>query len=96
MNQFKEYMNPDAGGWLDFETIEEMFPFKDEHGRYRFPKTPQEMKKEVDAMSSIKRDELRKYFVSEFMNAVDEKYGHSTVNLSDIYDFSVDYTGGNL
>lgn len=92
----KVYMNPDVRGRLDFKTIEEMFPFKDELGRYRLAKTTQEMKKEVDAMSDIKRYDLRKYFVSEFINAVDEKYGYSTVNLSEIYDFSIDYIEDKL
>lgn len=92
----KVYMNPDVSGRLDSKTIEEMFPFKDEHGRYRLAKTTQEMKKEVDAMSAIKRYDLRKHFVSEFINAVDEKYGYSTVNLSEIYDFSIDYIEDKL
>lgn len=89
-------MNPDAVGRLDFKTIEEMFPFKDERGRYRLAKTTQDMKKEVDVMSAIKRYDLRKYFVAEFINAVDEKYGYSTVNLSEIYDFSIDYIEDKL
>lgn len=31
----KEYMNPDSGGWLDLETIEEQYPYKDDKGRYK-------------------------------------------------------------
>ena len=38
----KMYMSSDAGGWLDPETIEEMWPYRDDTGRYSF-----ETKKEV-------------------------------------------------
>lgn len=38
----KMYMSSDAGGWLDPETIDEMWPYSDETGKYNY-----ETKREV-------------------------------------------------
>ena len=84
-------MNPDAGAWLDFETIQEQYPHKDEKGYYYLKPTTQEMAEYVKTLATKDLANMREYFVSQFLNAVDEKYGYATVNLGEIYDFSVDY-----
>lgn len=33
--EYKQYMNRDAGGWLDADWIKEQYPHEDENGRYQ-------------------------------------------------------------
>ena len=48
--EVKEYMDIDAGGWLDPEDIYETWPFTDEKGRYKLVTKPQTIHAELSCI----------------------------------------------
>jgi dCMP deaminase len=49
----KKYMGPESGGWLDTETINELFPHYDENGRYVYKTRPEVLHAESNAILKV-------------------------------------------
>lgn len=54
--EIKEYMDTDAGGWLDPEEIREMWPFVDEIGRYQLITKPETIHAELSCILKAARE----------------------------------------
>jgi dCMP deaminase len=50
-----EYMDSDAGGWLDLEEIEDKWPDVDSIGRYRLKTKPEVLHAETNAIAKLAR-----------------------------------------
>jgi dCMP deaminase len=50
-----EYMNSDAGGWLDPDEIEQQWPDADSTGRYRLKTKPEVLHAETNAIAKLAR-----------------------------------------
>jgi dCMP deaminase len=51
--EYKDYMDSDAGGWLDLEEIETRWPFNDDEGRYALKTKPEVMHAERNAIDKL-------------------------------------------
>jgi dCMP deaminase len=51
--EYKDYMDGDAGGWLDIEEIEKQWPYKDDNGRYALKTKPEVMHAERNAIDKL-------------------------------------------
>lgn len=49
----KDYMSPDAGGWIEPEILEERYPFEDEKGRYTLKTRPEVLHAESNAIAKL-------------------------------------------
>lgn len=49
----REYMSPDAGGWLDPAEIEQQWPLEDADGRYRLKTKPEVLHAESNAIAKL-------------------------------------------
>jgi len=53
--EYIEYMNADAGGWLDPDEIEKQWPDVDSTGRYRLKTKPEVLHAETNAIAKLAR-----------------------------------------
>jgi dCMP deaminase len=51
--EYKDYMDSDAGGWLDIEEIEKRWPHHDVDGRYTLKTKPEVMHAERNAIDKL-------------------------------------------
>lgn len=51
--EYKEYMDGDAGGWLDVSDIEKRWPHKDNEGRFTLKTKPEVMHAERNAIDKL-------------------------------------------
>lgn len=53
--EYREYMDQDAGGWLDAEEIQERWPLSDQLGRYCLKTRPEVIHAEANALMKLCR-----------------------------------------
>jgi dCMP deaminase len=54
-----EYMDPDAGAWLDPETIDEKWPYQDDNGRrYKLVTKPEVLHAESNAIAKLAKSPI--------------------------------------